>query len=125
MNTPSPADEREELADIIRACRNGHYANKTIADHILAAGYGKPPPAPQGGPNHAAALLSKLVAAIENETPHFTLRKMIREGAPILHCNPPFETMSPESKGALVSIVTAVQDMFAKPDPAPASGEGK
>ncbi len=125
MNTP----DRAKLYAWLEAWRaryvgNGHVLPELadwLTDDLLAALPGLTGGWRDAQPkrNHASELLSKLVAAIEAEAPHFTLRKIIREGAPILHCNPPFETMSPESKGALVSIVTAAQDMFAKPKSAP------
>lgn len=136
MTSNQPTDA-ELLADFVVTLKSriAHNSNGTHDDDdatvymtirqckVVLALLSKPEGEATPGQNHAAILLTKLVTAIEQEKPHSALRRIIREGAPILHCNPPFETMSPESKGALVSIVTATQDMFKKPE-APTAGGG-
>lgn len=111
---------RKMAEDALSEHWNGDEATRRL--HKLARevlGQGRETPSRRG-----IDLLVKLVTAIESDKSSAELKRIIREGAPILHCRPSYESMSAESRGALVSIVTAALDQFAKP-PAPPVKEGE
>lgn len=82
-------------------------------------------PAQEPPRNHARELLGELIVEIENASSIQALRRTMNKRFPMFHCNPPFHTMSPEGKAALLTIVDAAREMFkdapARPEPTTSS----